>query len=163
MKSKRQLLLTCFLPLVLALVIYVLFRSRDTIVNKLIYSFWATPPPIWRLRYGQWLVYNLPGALWMYAFLWFGSFSRSRLLSLLPLGMALGIELLQLLHITDGTFDILDVGFYLLVLAVFAALGGFRWWRGPRVVRSRRRSFAYKALFISFMVIVILSDVWTKP
>jgi hypothetical protein len=163
MKRSRNFLLHCLPPLVVSLVIYMLFRSPDTIVNQVFSRLLGFRPPVLRLAHGQWLVYNLPGALWLYSFLWFSSLSRSKLLSLLPLGMALGIELVQLLHITDGTFDLLDVVFYLCALLAFVALGDLRWpTEDPAIPRHSRLSRRYKFAFVSFMVIVVLSDVWVK-
>lgn len=163
MKSSRNFLLHCLPPLVVSLVIYMLFRSPDTIVNQAFSHLLGFRPPVWRLAHGQWLVFNLPGALWLYSFLWFSSLSRSKLLTLLPLGMALGIELVQLLHITDGTFDLLDVVFYLCSLLAFVAFGGLSWpAENPAVPQRPRLSKRYKFAFVSFMVIVVLSDVWVK-
>lgn len=164
MKGSRKVLLNCLLPLALSLLLYTLFRTRDTIVNQAFIHLFSFQPPVLRLPQAPWVVYNLPGALWLYAFLWFTSLSRSKFLTLLPLGLALGIETVQLLHITDGTFDGLDVFFYLLSLLAFVGLGGMGWVRpDPQAVVPRQRlSLGFKCVFAFFIAIVALSDVWVK-
>jgi hypothetical protein len=163
MKRTKRLLLHSSLPLVLSLLIYVFFRSRSTIVNKLIFQVLGVAPPTLRLSHYRWVVYNLPGALWLYSFLSFSAISTRRRVSLIPLGLALGIEAAQGLHITDGRFDWQDVGFYLLAWATFL---GLDYWFSAKpgslpVVRppfSRR----YKVAFACFIAVVLLSDVWVK-
>ncbi|MGI4875168.1 MAG: hypothetical protein ACRYFX_28770 [Janthinobacterium lividum] len=164
MKSYRYVLLNCLLPLAASLLLYTLFRTRDTIVNQVIIHLLSFRPPVLQLPQAPWVVYNLPGALWLYAFLWFTSLSRSKFLTLLPLGLALGIEAVQLLHLTDGTFDGLDVLFYLLSLLAFVGLGGMGWVQpGPQAAVPRQRlSLGFKCVFAFFIAIVVLSDVWVK-
>jgi len=158
MNKKQRLLLNCVLPLIASLLIYVLFRPRDIVVNKLIFSWIDSPPPVLKLPGCDWLVYNLPGALWLYAFLSFSLVLRNKLITLLPLCLALGIEAVQLLKITDGTFDILDVLFYLLAWTTFLYVSSL--WKNEEItsaitqIRSR-----YKVAFVCFIVIVFLSDV----
>jgi hypothetical protein len=158
MKNRHRLLLNCALPLVTSLIIYVLFRPKDIVVNQLIYDLTGTHTPGLKLQGCGWLVYNLPGALWLYAFLSFSSQLRSRLITLLPLCLALGIEAVQLLKITDGTFDVMDVLFYLLAWLVFMYVSSL--WKNaetaPVLVKIRS---GYKVAFVFFILIVFLSDV----
>jgi hypothetical protein len=164
MKAPYKLLLNCLLPLAVSLFLYTLFRTGDTIVNQVFIHLLGFRPPVLRLPQAPWVVYNLPGALWLYAFLWFTSLSRSKFLTLLPLALALGIETVQLLHLTDGTFDGLDVFFYLLAFAAFVALGGMAWAskRYAAAQPSPRLSVGFKCVFAFFIAIVVLSDVWVK-
>ncbi|WP_188812265.1 hypothetical protein [Hymenobacter cavernae] len=163
MKQTKHILLNCLLPLLVSLGIYVLFRPRNTIVNKVLFQFMAAKPPVLRLNYCRWIVYNLPGALWLYSFLSFSFIPARRRLTLLPLVMALGIEVLQLLHITDGTFDPLDVFFYVLAWLLFVGLGGaFQNSILVPVAPRPRVSLRYKFTFVFFVAIVLLSDVWVK-
>ncbi|KAA9338522.1 hypothetical protein F0P96_06730 [Hymenobacter busanensis] len=147
--------------MLVSLVIYVCFRSQKTIVNQVL-QLVGIRPALWRLTHARWLVYNLPGALWLYAFLWFSSLPGRKLLYLLPLSMALGIELLQLLHITDGTFDPLDVAFYGLAGLAFAASQHLTTpWTLP-VFRTATRARLYRLTWVSFVAVVLLSDVWVR-
>lgn len=166
MLTKRRALLHCLLPLLVSLGIYTLFRTPDTVVNRLLGFVWPSLVSALPLRfsYAQWPVYNLPGALWMYAFLWMNTLSGRRWLRVLPLALALGIEAVQLVHLTDGTFDLLDVAFYLLAAGVFVAWGGLAapaLVPGPAAPQQRRRA-AYRVAFVFFVAIVALSDVWVK-
>ncbi|MCB2408031.1 hypothetical protein [Hymenobacter lucidus] len=162
MKNRKHLLLHCLLPLLVSLGIYVLFRPRNTIVNELLFQFMTTKPPMLHLAYCRWIVHSLPGALWLYSFLSFSAVPTRRLLSLLPLAMALGIEVVQYLHITDGRFDWLDVAFYLGAWLVFSA----RQWgsRSPLLPEAPRPrlTLRYKFAYGFFIGIVLLSDVWFK-
>lgn len=162
MNHKKRVLLHSALPLLASLGIYVLFRPRNTIVNKLLFQFMTTKPPMLRLTYGRWIVQSLPGALWLYSFLNFSALPTRRLLSLLPLAMALGIEVLQYLHITDGRFDWLDVVCYLAAYLVFSGLQW--WWHSPPLPDAPRPRLTrrYKLAYGFFIGIVLLSDVWFK-
>ena len=168
MLTTRRTLLYCLLPLLISFTIYAVFRSPDTIVNQVLLAIWPTKPPMLHLPQAAWVVYNLPGALWLFAFLWIGTLSASRRLTLLPLGLALGIEAVQLLHFTDGTFDALDVLFYLLALGVFAALGGLARQAPPVAPAAtaepimQHLSKRYKLAMAVFVAMVLLSDVWVK-
>ncbi|TGE29329.1 hypothetical protein [Hymenobacter metallicola] len=162
-ETKRVLLLHSLLPLVVSLIIYVLFRSRSTIVNKLLFHFLANKPPVLRLTYCRWIVYNLPGALWLYSFLSFSALHTRRWLSVLPLLLALGIEVLQYLHITDGRFDWLDVAFYTGAWLAFMAVR-YLWQPAVTALAGPRpkASLGYKFAYGLFAAIVLLSDVWFK-
>ncbi len=70
------------------------------------------------------LIYNLPGACWIGLLTWLGLYLGKRLvvpyrfLYLLPLLLGQGMELLQYLQLSDGTFDSMDallntIGFFL--------------------------------------------------
>jgi hypothetical protein len=153
----------CALPLLTSLFIYVFFRTQHTIVNEVLWRVAGLQPVHWTLPGLPWVVYNLPGALWMYAFMCFSSRQNSRFLLYAPLVLALGIEAVQLLHLTDGTFDPLDVLFYLLAWLTFRTVRGW----SPLVARpfqpsTRTVSWRYKMLFAGFVAIVLLSDVWTR-
>lgn len=153
----------CALPLSISLFIYVCFRTQHTIVNEVLERLFGLQPVHWTLPGLPWVVYNLPGALWMYAFMCFSSRKGSRFLMYAPLVLALGIEAVQLLHLTDGTFDPLDVLFYLLAWQFFRFVRGSAPAEWPRPFRPspRRASWQYKMTFAGFVAIVLLSDVWT--
>ena len=163
MLTPRRALWHCLPPLLLAFVLYALFRTPDTIVNQVLLKLWPSKPGPFHLPYAQWVVYNLPGALWLYSFLWASTWSGRRWVSLFPLVLALGIELVQLLHITVGTFDPVDVMFYLVASLIFGVASGLLLplpaLATTPVQPVKRR---YKFAFLFFVVIVVLSDVWVK-
>jgi len=146
-------------PLVVSLVLYVLFRSKETVVNLLLSDYLPDLQMAFEYKNYNWIIYSLPGALWLYAFLYINSAYSSRIrYSLLPLCFALGIEILQLVHLTDGTFDPLDVILYLLVWLVFVI--SLKFYCTPTLKIERRLN--YRIAFSFFLCIVFLSDVWIK-
>ncbi len=146
------------IALLLSLWIYRDYRSPDTIINAVFSN----------LGYGQffnfrelalpeWVIYNLPEALWVFAVtLW--SYDRhihlrqSKIpLQYFPLLYPIVLEFLQLWHLTDGRFDVWDI--------LLALLG----WSVAMWICSRQemeRSQRIPVHFAFFLyIIVFLSDV----
>lgn len=113
--------------------IYVLFRSRQTLLLKIAD---ATPlshtltdirDAVATCQPSEWVVYSLPGALWAGAYVLIihslmhslGPATRWRWASVIPL---LGVfsELGQAIGVVPGTFDLLDLAGYLLPLVVYS-------------------------------------------
>lgn len=104
-----------FIPLVISGFICLLFRTPNSFGNVFFDEFFHINIHQ-NLSVNYLILYNLPSALWVFS---------STLLSLdynvkvnkeyrlqliyLPLYFIVGLELLQLLKITDGTFDVLDI------------------------------------------------------
>ena len=124
--------LQVLLPLSVGVLIYILFRDPRLLVFEWLGS---TGTLDWLLKARQvceplrppaFVVYSLPGALWLYAFaafmsvLWYEVDAlRPRLPWIaLPFLVAAASEGAQLLGYTDGTFDWKDVGGYAVALVV---------------------------------------------
>ncbi len=125
-------------PLVSGGAIYLLYRETDLRVFQWADFMGIAAAVEWgrqlvgSIRPPNLVIYSLPGALWLYAFtslmalVWRGSSEfRPRILwMLVPACVAAGSEGVQWLGLTDGTFDLGDVGLYTVAaLAAFARFG----------------------------------------
>ena len=119
MKKKYWLII---LPLLLSLYIYLFYRTEKTIINQLFIAvFSRTRFTAWRtfvtaaLPLNKHIIYSLPEGLWVFCitltsnFLFITVYKRKFNLLFLPLIFSIGLELLQLLHITNGRFDFWDI------------------------------------------------------
>ncbi len=120
-------------PMLTTMVIYFLFRTHEMVyfeiatalhLDQVIVSFHEFINQL-DLNPGYIVKYNLPSALWLFAFQslmiiqWGGKINRTNIGWVsVPLIIALGSELIQLAGITDGTFDPLDVMLYVIAAAV---------------------------------------------
>lgn len=158
----RRNVWSCILPLFLSLIIYILFRPQDVAVNKIInllvphYSF------INEINVSNWVIYSLPGGLWVYSFLSIFMMKNKKgiLFSLIPLGGAMAIEVFQYFQLTDGTFDWLDVLFYLLAWTLFMSIWLIRGNRINGFRSSEKISSRELTILIFFFSILVLADVF---
>lgn len=132
MKSKTLFL--SFIVLSIALVIYVIYRPEDTLIIRLL-SYTTIQDTIIELRQiasnysvpHNFVVYSLPGALWLYSTTLLSKNVSCKIfkcrvpLVSIPIIYGIGLEFLQLFHITDGTFDYADIGS--MAVAWLLALG----------------------------------------
>lgn len=156
-------------PLLISLFIYFFYRSEQTLVNH-IFNFLLSSNDLSLLRDKVQLllplpsivVYSLPEGLWIFfvtqvskELIWCRN-KRKVSFILLPLLVAITIEIFQYFHITNGTFDHLD----LIVAASFWSLSVFLF--PPQLDQLKVQYYSnYKTfLFLSSYLIVILSDVF---
>lgn len=103
----------------------------------------------------DWLIYNLPGALWLYAFVNFsltcGTNKHHSLV--LPILLSIGSEGAQFFNWLPGTFDYLDLSFYSLaiVVALYGQTSKF-----PKV-NVLPYSIAYKTFGIALFTLLAVS------
>jgi hypothetical protein len=112
------------LSLLISLFIYLFYRTEKTVVNEIFISlisfekFLELRKTITNiLSLNEHIIYSLPEGLWVFCitltskhlFLKVGN-SEINLL-FLPLIFSIGLELFQLLHLTNGQFDIWDIAF----------------------------------------------------
>ena len=103
--------------IIVALIIYKLFRSHDI---RMVSMLDAVFPADSSMMITEWAKYSLPDGLWLFsyelfiAWLWRYQIRLGSILfaAILPL-VAIAAEFLQLTHFLPGTFDIVDVAFYL--------------------------------------------------
>lgn len=63
----------------------------------------------------NWIIYSLPDGLWVYSFsamlylIWRENFKITQKIFFFPFIVLCGMELLQLIKIINGTFDIIDI------------------------------------------------------
>lgn len=123
---KKESLLS-FLFLFIALMIYIIWRSEDVLVNHLVTLIFSPQDfKVWRTAFAarmplnDLMIYSLPGALWVFvstvAFKDFYLIIKKYTFNLmfLPFFIALLLELTQLIHLTHGTFDGWDITLALL-------------------------------------------------
>jgi len=108
-------------PLIICLFIYTFYRAEETNVNLLLKHVFHTDFQSIRIHVKEAIplhsvvVYNLPEGLWIFSITLLGVnlFLRIRqrkiYLIYFPIIFVLLLEILQLLKITDGTFDLLDI------------------------------------------------------
>lgn len=120
--------------LFVSLFIYLFYRTENTVINELIVLL-LSPKTYSELRnniacalpLNEPVLFSLPGGLWVFCMtilskdLYMKIRSHKIKLVLVPVLFAVGLEFFQLLHITQGTFDVWDVGFYMMfwLLAYF--------------------------------------------
>ena len=112
------------LSLIICLFIYLFFRTEKTVINQVFislfskgayYSLKTSIHEILPLK--PFLVYSLPEGLWVFCItitskFFYLNFGRIKVnLALVPLILAVGLELCQLFHVTNGRFDFTDIGF----------------------------------------------------
>lgn len=111
--------------LLVSLFIYAFYRTDKTEVNQLIIYFVSFELYIQVknivtsvLPLDGSIVYSLPGGLWVFcattlAHGFYFKFRDHKIqIGPLPALFAIGLEFCQLIHLTHGTFDVLDITFY---------------------------------------------------
>lgn len=112
----------------------------------------------------EWVVYSLPALLWTFSIGLMACFfdldykRRYYLLCLLPLALTLGLEALQYMQLTDGTFDTGDVWAGMLGYG-----GAILYIRTHPVVTIRLQDVhVRRLLFAVLFAFVYLGDVWVS-
>jgi len=132
-KSGASLIWHVCFPIMLGAGIYSLWRSKRLLVFTW-YGWLGLYAPLLALRaklagvrhfLPDFVLYSLPDALWVYSFtflmqsVWFlhpKSYGRTFWI-LLPVSLAVGAEVGQLLKIVPGTFDLMDIAGYVAAWA----------------------------------------------
>lgn len=128
MKKHYLLLIPCLL---LSLFIYLFYRTEKTVVNELF--MWLTSAELYfkirtqithLLPLQEHIIYSLPEALWVFCITLTSKFLFVRIghykfnLVFAPLLFVIGLEIFQLLHLTNGRFDFWDIGLSILSWAI---------------------------------------------
>lgn len=123
------------ISLLISLFIYLFYRTEKTVINQLFISLFSynTYAAIKSWVTHQWplpktIINSLPEGLWVFCitltsrnfFIKMGRFHLDLLFA--PILFSLSLELLQLLHITNGRFDVWDIGLSILFWAVASFL-----------------------------------------
>jgi hypothetical protein len=120
--------------LLISLFIYLFYRTEKTVVNELLISiisfdtYAAWKANVVRLiPINEIVVYSLPEGLWVFCITltskpYYIKLRNRRMdCVFIPLVFSIGLEILQLLHVTNGRFDLMDIG----VSIVFWLIGNF--------------------------------------
>jgi hypothetical protein len=154
--------ISIIVPLIISLFIYTFYRAEETNVNLLLkYVFQSDFQSIQvhireAIPLHSVIIYNLPESLWVFSITLLGANLFIRIkhrkiyLIYFPIVFVLLLEILQLLKITDGTFDLLDIvissAFWLLALAYCSTY-----------VSSLRELKNNRARFILFIIVFSLA------
>lgn len=145
-----------------SLFVYLFYRSEHTVVNQLIISilsfetYASLRSCIFEtIPLSKAIIYCLPGGLWVFCstvlardlYVQFGNVKVS--LVVVPVLFAVGLEFCQLIGLTNGTFDALDIGFYLMFWLL--AYYGFRSYNRQQHILSpfTLKGFICLACFLS--------------
>ncbi len=130
--KKNYVLIALFL--LISLFIYLFYRTEKTVITELFISIISLPnfldlrkTIVTALPLHERLVYSLPEGLWVFSITLtsnslFIQIRRWHInLLFMPLFFAIGLELFQLLHLTNGRFDFWDIVFsvFFWVVATF--------------------------------------------
>lgn len=166
MKKYYSLIIVSLLP---ALFIYLFYRTERTVITELFIavisydSFLELRNSITTaLPLQEHIIYSLPEGLWVFCITLtskplFLKISKHQVnLLYFPLVFSIGLECLQLLHITNGRFDLWDIGvsFLCWMIAYFAIPG----MAGKQDI-LRPFNAGSSACIISYLV-VYLAHVW---
>lgn len=121
------------------LFIYVFYRTEKTLVNQLIISVFSKPTYLslkatvnWLLTLPDCFIYSLPEGLWVFVITVSSSAFHLELggrkwsLVFVPIGVALLMEFSQLVHLTNGHFDWMDLIFSTVFWLLAVLLTGIR-------------------------------------
>jgi hypothetical protein len=161
--------ISIIVPLIICLFIYTFYRVEETNVNLLLKYVFRSDFQSIRVYISEAIplhsvvIYNLPEGLWIFSITLLGANLFIRIkhrkiyLIYLPIVFVLLLEILQLLKITDGTFDLLDIGmssaFWLLSFVYCSTCGS-----SLRELKNNRTRFI---LFIIVFSLAYLSDLNT--
>ena len=117
--------------LLCSLFIYLFYRTEKTVINELFISIVSFEKFVElgqrienKLPLNEHIIYSLPEGLWVFCitltsmFLFVKIGNRKVDLLFLPLVFSIGLELFQLLHLTNGRFDLWDIGFSILFWSI---------------------------------------------
>ena len=157
------------LSLLCSLFIYLFYRTEKTVINQIFISIVSWDKFVeWRnhvtstLPLNEHVIYSLPEGLWVFCITWASKFlfvevySHKINLLAVPLVFSIGLELFQLLHLTNGRFDFWDIGFSVAGWATAAYLIKHKSTRQNMLRPFTTRSF----ICILSYLIVYLAHVW---
>ena len=117
----------------------------------------------WTTSYlSDWIIYSLPAALWTFSITLLGMVldidpkRRVYIVGLIPLSLALGLEVLQFFHLTDGTFDPFDI---LAAVLGYAAAIIYVYSHQKVIINALHLPYR-RLLFAGLFACVYLGDVW---
>ena len=113
----------CLLPLIFGIFIYISFRNTNILIWNWLeifgigdfFSIIRETCSLKKINYSNLIIFNLPNGLWVYSFTaTLILFKVNKIYFFVPLFLAYISEIFQSLNYISGTFDYLDLLFYLL-------------------------------------------------
>jgi hypothetical protein len=155
--------------LLFSLFIYLFYRTENTVINEIFISivpfneFDELRQRISNtLPLNEHIIYSLPEGLWVFCITLTSKFLLVKIsnceidLIFLPLIFSIGLELFQLLHLTNGRFDFSDIGISVLFWAIANYLIKYK-----RTRQNIMNPFTIRSLLcILSYLIVYLAHVW---
>lgn len=125
-KKSNQKKILVFLPVILGGLLYILFRSDNLLMFKW-FEYINIKKTIFLIRNNinfhpsDWIIYNLPDGLWLFSYtslminIWKNKMNYESIfwIFIVPF-IAILSEFLQLFNLISGTFDFIDLLFYIL-------------------------------------------------
>lgn len=155
--------------LLISLFIYLFYRTEHTVVNDLFMKWFTTSYRELRvyiqtvMPLDDYIVYSLPEGLWVYSITLtskdlFVSLGKNIIsLRYIPLVFAIGLELMQWLHFTNGRFDYWDIIFSVAFWAFAMYITPFHEKKQNMISTFNMRT----GICIASYAIVYLAHVWT--
>lgn len=171
MRSKVFLSLKVVFPLCIAGSVYLLLRPTETVVYRL-FDAAGLSGIVNSVRvlfnpnnFFNWFVYSLPGGLWLYAFqnaiAYLNGIGKQSTYSLILLASlsGFGLELFQLIGITDGRFDWIDIYFYAAFTSLALLSNYFKRNNWELYVPQSKSPLLLKGAFLMFVFMIYLADI----
>jgi hypothetical protein len=124
-----------FFALIISLFIYVFYRTDKTLINQVVIH--LTSFKTYNglkssinaaLPLNKYIIYSLPEGLWVFCItltskeFYFNLYQKRINCVFIPLVFAIGLELMQLFHLTNGRFDFFDICISLLFWFIAAKI-----------------------------------------
>lgn len=166
MKKKYFLIIS---PLLVSLFIYLFYRTEKTIATELfinVISFDNFKELQTSIRHllplHTYIIYSLPEGLWVFCITFTSKFLFIKIsdkkinLVYIPLVFVIVLEIFQLIHLTNGRFDIWDIGFSI----VFWALANYVFSSKENTQNIFKPFNLNSCICIASYLIVYLAHVW---
>lgn len=169
LKSTNNILSFKFLSLILlsilAATIYFLYRDNTIIFNQILSTFntdnlFNKRDLVHSFPLPNWAIYSLPGGIWVLVLTSLLSqnhiyINKARLpLDYLPITYGIVLEFFQFLHITNGTFDFVDILFVLGFGVIALSIN-----RNQQELTVKWQTKIPHWVLVSGFLVLILSDV----
>lgn len=128
--------------LLICLFIYAFYRTDKTVINLVIIQLFGLQgyqnlklSIIQVMPLNKYVIYSLPEGLWIFCItltskeFYIEIFKKRINCAFIPIVFAIGLEFLQLLHVTNGYFDFFDIGISL-----------FFWFLASYIIRAKQTS-----------------------
>lgn len=157
------------LSLLISLFIYLFYRTEKTVVTEMFISIISLDKYIAlkktitsALTLNEFIIFSLPEGLWVFCitltskFMFIKVGKREFNLVYAPLLFSIGLEIFQLLHLTNGRFDFLDIA----VSIAFWATANYLM-KSNNTRQNLFKPFNFESLvFLFCYLIVYLAHVW---
>lgn len=157
--SKPKYYLGIFIPLLFCGIICLAYRPSDTL-GHVVFEQWFTIDFSNSIPLNNIVIYNLPAALWVFSMTLFSyglsvKIKQSTIrLIYVPILFVIVLELLQILNLTDGTFDLIDI-----ILPILGYIFAILLLKFNTKTLQKKSSYKLKGIVYPFIfALVLLAD-----